>query len=182
MKLLNVKLMALSIMGVTAALALAASLRVADAAPRDSSAARLQRLEDREQILELLTAYGATLDRHDFAAFGRLFAEDALYVSGPAAPTRGRAAIQSMLENIITSNPSHLPPPNFHLFFNPSIQIEGDRATAQSKGAYVAPDPGTNTAQMVFFVSYEDTLIRREGRWLFQQRVVRSGIPSSPAK
>jgi hypothetical protein len=46
------------------------------ASPGDTIAARLQRLEDREQILELLTAYGATLDRHDFAAFGRLFAED----------------------------------------------------------------------------------------------------------
>jgi uncharacterized protein (TIGR02246 family) len=182
MKTLNVKLAAVSILGVTAVLALGASLRVADAAPADSSAARLQRLEDREQILELLTAYGATLDRHDFAAFGHLFAEDATYVSGPAAPTRGRAAIQSMLEKIITSNPSNLPAPNYHLFFNPSIQIDGDRATAQSRGAYVAPDLSTKTAQMVFFVSYEDTLVRREGRWLFQQRIVKSGIPSAPAK
>ena len=48
----------------------------------ESVAARLQRLEDREQILELLTAYGATLDRHDFAAFGLLFAEDAEYGGG----------------------------------------------------------------------------------------------------
>src|SRR5688572_29484417 len=99
MKRLTVKVIALAIMGVAAALAVAASVRVADAASRDSSAERLQRLEDREQILELLTAYGATLDQHDFVAFGRLFAEDATYVSGSAAPTRGRAAIQSMLEN-----------------------------------------------------------------------------------
>jgi uncharacterized protein (TIGR02246 family) len=179
MERLNVKPIAVVIMSVTAALAVAASLRIVDAAPRDSSAERLQRLEDREQVLELLTAYGATLDRHDFAAFGRLFADDATYVSGPAAPTRGRAAIQSMLENIITRNPSNLPPPNFHLFFNPSIRVEGDRATSQSRGAYVAPDLNTNTAQMVFFVSYEDTLVRRDGRWLFQQRVVKSGIPAA---
>jgi hypothetical protein len=86
MERLNVKPIAVVIMSVTAALAVAASLRIADAAPRDSSAERLQRLEDREQILELLTAYGATLDRHDFAAFGRLFADDATYVSGPGSP------------------------------------------------------------------------------------------------
>ena len=87
-----------------------------------------------------------------------------------------------MLENTITSNPSHLPPPNYHLYFNPSIHIEGDHATAQSKGAYVAPDSANKAAQMVFFVSYEDTLVRRDGRWLFQQRVVKGGIPASPAR
>lgn len=152
----------------------------------ESSAARLQRLEDREQILELMTAYGATLDSRDFAGFGQLFAQDATYVSG-GTPTRGRAAIQAMLEKTITSNPSNLPPPNFHLFFNPSIRVEGDRATARSLGAYVAPDLATKTTQMVFFVSYEDTLVRRDGRWLFQERVVKSGMAaqanaSAPAK
>src|SRR5688572_6064496 len=181
MKRPNVKLMALSVLSMTIALTLPASLHVAQAADGNSSAARLQRLEDREQILELMTAYGSTLDGRDFAAFGRLFAEDATYVSG-GAPTKGRTAIQSMLEKIITSNPSNLPPPNFHLFFNPSIRIDGDRATARSRGAYIAPDLATKTAQMVFFVSYEDTLVRRDGRWLFQQRVVRGGIPPAPAK
>jgi len=174
-------LMALSIMSMPIALTLPASSALAQAATGDTTAARLQRLEAREQILELMTAYGATLDSRDFAAFGRLFAEDATYVSG-GTPTKGRAAIQSMLEKIITSNPSNLPPPNFHLYFNPSIHVDGDRATAQSRGAYVAPDPTTKTAQMVFFVTYEDTLVRRDGRWLFQQRVVKGGIPPAPAK
>jgi uncharacterized protein (TIGR02246 family) len=185
MQVPNVKAIAMAGVAVLA-LIYAGAPRPADAAQSDtansdSTAARLQRLEDREQILELMSAYGATLDGRDFAAFGRLFAEDATYVSG-GAPTRGRAAIQSMLEKIITSNPSNLPPPNFHLYFNPSIQVNGDRATAQSRGAYVAPDPATKTAQMVFFVSYEDTLVRREKRWLFQQRVVKGGIPPAPAK
>ena len=143
----------------------------------DSIAARLQRLEDREQILELLTAYGATLDRHDFAAFGRLFAPDAEYGSGPGALTRGRAAIQAQLEKQITSNPMNLPPPNNHLFFNPSIQLDGDHATARSLGAYVAPDPATRTTRMVFFVAYQDELVRRDGQWLFQRRVIGSSGP-----
>ncbi|MDQ2642136.1 MAG: nuclear transport factor 2 family protein, partial [Pseudomonadota bacterium] len=98
-------------------------------------AERLQQLEDREQIRELMTAYGATLDRRDFAAFGELFAEDAEYGSGPSA-VQGRAAIQAQLENIIGSNPSNLPAPNFHLFFNPSIHVLGDTAQATSLGAY----------------------------------------------
>jgi uncharacterized protein (TIGR02246 family) len=152
------------------------------AAQPESTASRLQRLEDREQILELLIAYGATLDRHDFAAFGQLFAEDAEYGGGPGAPTRGRAAIQAQLEKQITSNPANLPPPNSHLSFNPSIRIQGDFATAHSLGAYVAPDPATKTTRMVFFVSYDDQFVRHDGRWLFQKRVLGSGPPPAAAK
>ena len=164
-------------LGVAITLGMAGSRRDSEAASADAIAARLQRLEDREQILELLAAYGATLDRHDFAAFGQLFAEDAEYASGPGAPTRGRAAIQAQLEKVITSNPSHLPAPNHHLFFNPSIQVNGDHATAHSLGAYVAPDAAGKTTQMVFFVAYNDQLVRRGGRWLFQRRAVGSGAP-----
>ncbi len=172
MKTTNVKLITLSMTGAIAVLALAASLHSVEAASRDATAERLQRLEDREQILELMTAYGATLDRRDFAAFGQLFTEDATYGGGPAA-TRGRAAIQAMLEKTLASNPSNLPGPNSHLFFNPSIHVEGDRATAQSKGAYTVPDAATKTTQLVFFISYEDTLVRHDGRWQFQQRVLK---------
>lgn len=163
--------------GVVITLAIAGSLRTSEAAQGDSTAARLQRLEDREQILELLTAYGATLDRRDFAAFGQLFTEDAEYGSGPGAPTRGRAAIQSQLERVITSNPSNLPKPNHHLFFNPSIKVDGDRATAHSLGAYSAPDATGQATRMVFFVAYDDVLVRRAGRWQFQRRIIGSGTP-----
>lgn len=163
--------------GAVIALVVAGSMRNSTAASGDTTAERLQRLEDREQILELLTAYGATLDRHDFVAFGQLFAEDAEYAGGPGAPTRGRAAIQAQLQRVITSNPSNLPAPNHHLFFNPSIQLDGDRATSRSLGAYVAPAPDGGSTQMVFFVTYDDLLVRSGGRWLFQRRTIGSGAP-----
>jgi uncharacterized protein (TIGR02246 family) len=141
--------------------------------------------EDRQQIEQLFADYGATLDRHDWEAFGRLFAEDAVFGGGAGEPARGRAAIQASLEKAITSNASRLPAPDFHVFFNPSIHVEGDHATAQSKGAYVIPDahsadgvPGA--AHMVFFCVYDDVLVRRAGHWLFQQRTLRSTMPPEP--
>jgi len=143
----------------------------------DSETDRLQKLEDRQAIEELFTAYGATLDRRDFAAFGRLFAQDAQYVGGPGEPTRGRGAIQSLLEKQITSNPAHLPEPAYHLFFNPSIEVAGDRATAHSKGAYVIPDLKNGGAQIIFFVSYDDVLVRQGGQWVFSRREIHSAIP-----
>lgn len=169
-----------AVIGAAVALAAAVPPRIGAAAQGDSTAARLQRLEDREQIIELLNAYGATLDRHDFAAFGQLFAEDAEYGGGPGAPTRGRAAIEAQLEKVIASNPSNLPAPNHHLFFDPSIRVDGDHATAHSLGAYTVPDAAGKpvpATQLVFIVAYDDMLVRKGGRWLFQRRVIGSGAP-----
>src|SRR5690606_10232535 len=120
----------------------------------DATSARLAQLEDREQIRQLLVDYGATLDRRDFAGFADLFTVDAEYAGGgPAA--RGRAAIRAQLEEILGSNPSNLPGPNFHLSFNPSVTLLADRATARSLGAYTAPDPAGGSTRLVFFVWYE---------------------------
>jgi hypothetical protein len=174
---MRVRIFPLAVLGALCALAAACATPGLTAA----DATRLQRLEDREQILELLTAYGATLDRRDYAAFGALFTEDATYGSGPGA-TRGRAAIQAQLERVMGSNPSNLPAPNFHIFFNPSIRIDGDNATARSLGAYTAPDAASGSTRMVFFVTYDDELVRREGRWLFQRRVIGNGAPPAPAR
>src|SRR5665213_1352768 len=113
--------------------------RSTQAATPGSDSLRVQRLEARQDIEELFAQYGASLDRRDFDAFGRLFAEDAVY-GGGGTPTRGRAAIQSQLQQTITANPSHLPGPDFHLYFNPSIRVDGDHATAHSMGAYLIPD------------------------------------------
>jgi uncharacterized protein (TIGR02246 family) len=155
---------------------LGAAIVLFASAPR-TDAARLQQLEDRAQITELLAAYGSTLDRHDFPAFGQLFAADAEYASGPGEPLKGRAAIQAMLERVITANPSGLPGPNRHLYFNPAIVLDGDRATVRSLGAYTVPDAATQSTRLVFFVGYQDTLVRQDGKWLFQKRVVGSAAP-----
>ena len=145
-----------------------------------SDARRLQSVQDRQAIEELFTAYGATLDRRDFTAFGQLFAEDAEYVGGPGEPTHGRAAIQAQLERTLASNPSHLPEPAYHLYFNPSIEVDGDRASAHSKGAYLIPDVNNGGARVIFFVSYEDALARQNGRWVFTRREIRSAMPGTP--
>ncbi|HTV78785.1 MAG TPA: nuclear transport factor 2 family protein [Steroidobacteraceae bacterium] len=168
--------------GAIAALGVVIAPRFVRADGSDSAAERLQRVEDRQEIEELFTAYGATLDRRDFDAFGRLFAEEAVYAGGPGTPVHGRAAIQALLQQQITSNPSHLPAPDFHLYFNPSIQVDGNRAVASSKGAYIIPDLANNGARIVFFVTYDDTLIRREGRWVFMSRTIHGGIPAPKSK
>jgi len=69
------RLAAWFVAGVATGIGLMVTPYFARADGRGVDAARLQRLEDRQAIEELFTAYGATLDSHDFAAFGRLFAK-----------------------------------------------------------------------------------------------------------
>lgn len=145
---------------------------------KDSVEARVQRLEDREEIRKLFNDYGGTLDRRDFGAFEMLFAENSEYTGGGGMGTlRGPKAIRAALENQMTANPAHLNSPNFHLFFNGSIDVNGDQATATSKSAFVVRSD-SNKPDMVFLASYDDVLVREHGQWKFQRRIVHGDIPA----
>lgn len=142
-----------------------------------SSAERLQILEDREEIRQLLINYGRTLDQKDFAGFARLFARNAEYHGGGgAAITRGPGAIARLLEDVIEKNPSQLNAPSFHLFCNETIQVAGNGATAISKGIFVARGDG-NQPEAVMLATYRDVLVREDGAWKFRQRLVQGDIP-----
>ncbi len=142
---------------------------------------RLRRLEDREEIRQLLVEYGRTLDRRDFVGFSKLFAENAEYTGGGGmGVTKGPAAIGKLLEDTFRKNPTGLRSPNFHLFANETIQVNGDEAVAVSKGLFVVPD-GTNKPATVMLATYSDVLIRENGRWKFKKRVVQGDIPAPPA-
>ncbi|MDB5684975.1 MAG: hypothetical protein JWM75_2673 [Sphingomonas bacterium] len=149
------------------ALALLAMPAIAPASP----ATELRALRDREEIRQLLIDYGATIDARDFAAFGRLFARDAEYASGPGAASKGPKAIATSLEAVFASNPSGVRDPNFHLLTNPQISLAGDTATARSMGLFVAP--GTDgRLQILIAARYADELVREGGRWRFRKRTV----------
>jgi ketosteroid isomerase-like protein len=162
---------------------LAAFLTLAAAgAPAQPAAgdARLQQLEDREAIRVLFNDYGRLIDERNFAAFAELFAANSEYVAGPNV-AKGPAAIRAQLEGAIGSNTMGIGSPNFHIFFNESIRVEGDRATATSKGAFVAPDE-KGRPQIIILATYDDVLTREGGRWKFQRRVVRGDLPAPRAR
>jgi 3-phenylpropionate/cinnamic acid dioxygenase small subunit len=144
----------------------------------ESIETRLRRLEDREEIRQLLIAYGHTLDMRDFVGFSRLFARNAEYVGGGGADvTIGPEAIGNLLEEIFRENPAGLNSPNFHLFANETIRIKGDEAMSTSKGAFIVRG-NDNRPETVMLATYHDELIRENGTWKFKRRVVRAEIPS----
>jgi uncharacterized protein (TIGR02246 family) len=141
-------------------------------APGRDSAARIQRIEDRVEIEQLLLNYGRHLDARDFKAYGQLFAHDGVWEGGMGT-VQGPAAIQAFMEKAIPGpNDAH----NFHLLSNFVIDVQGDSATAWSRWQFVAP--GQDGRPVVAQAGrYDDTLVREDGRWKFKRRMASNDLP-----
>jgi hypothetical protein len=136
--------------------------------------ARLRRLEDKEEIRRLLSDYGRFLDQRNFAAFSKLFADpDGEWIGG-MGKARGQLAIRTLMENSIGTKSGGS---NFHVFTNQVIDVDGDRATANTKWIFVVRSDA-NRPQPVYLGHYEDSLIRVTGKWKFLRRAVYSDIPA----
>jgi ketosteroid isomerase-like protein len=139
---------------------------------------RLRILEDREEIRQLLIEYGRALDQRDFGALSRLFSENAEYIGGGSLNAiKGPAAISKFVEEVFRKNPMGLRFPNFHLFANVTIQINGDEAYAKSKGFFVVPNED-DMPLAVMMATNDDVLVRDKGRWKFKRRIVHMEIPA----
>lgn len=148
-------------------------LQAARPAQADSTAARLQRFEDKDEIQQLLLDYGRHLDSRDFAAYGRLFAKDGEWVGGFGTASGGPAAIQAFMEKSMGTAPNAAK--NYHLLSNFVITVSGDTATAWSRWAFVVP--GERGASIAQAGRYDDTLVRENGRWKFKRRVASNDTP-----
>jgi hypothetical protein len=140
-------------------------------------AARVQRLEDLQEINILLLDYGRFLDARDFSAYSRLFAKDGTWTGGFGS-VQGPAAIQAFMEKNIGTTPNRAN--NYHLLTNFAIDLQGDTGTAWSRWAFVVP--GADAKPVIAQAGhYDDTLIRENGRWRFQRRVAASDLPTPTA-
>jgi ketosteroid isomerase-like protein len=149
-------------------------LSTASAQTQPSIAARLQRLEDMEEIRTVLVNYGRFLDARDFGAYSRLFAKDGEWVGG-FGTVKGPAEIRTFMEMQIPGKNSGN---TYHILSNFEIEVRGDTATAWSRWAYVTP--GTDGKPVIAQGGrYDDTLVRENGAWKFKRRVASNDIPSA---
>jgi uncharacterized protein (TIGR02246 family) len=139
-------------------------------------AARVDALEAQEAIRGLWAEYGRTLDARDFVAFSKLFAKDATF-GGGAGAAKGPEAIGAFLEKAIGTNYPDSKGKNFHLYFNESIEVHGDRASAISKGGYVMATADNTKADFLLLAEYRDQFVKEDGRWKFYRREIVGEIP-----
>jgi ketosteroid isomerase-like protein len=146
------------------------------AAQNDASvAARLQRLEDIEQIRTLLLDYGRFLDSRDLNAYSRLFAQDGEWVGGFGS-AKGPAGILEFMQKNLGTGPNRNG--SYHILSNFEIDVKGDTATAWSRWTFIVP--GSDGKPVISQAGrYDDQLVRENGRWKFKRRTASNDIPAA---
>jgi hypothetical protein len=139
---------------------------------------RVRALEDREEIRNLLQEYRRTLDVRDMRAFSELFASNGTWAGGTGRAT-GPEAIHDMLVAQLPDNPPAPASTLWHLITDPTIALDGDRATAHSFWMHCRRGDG-DTPLLPTLGSYEDELVRENGRWRFLRREAARLIPHLP--
>ena len=153
--------------------------RRADAGTGQALAARIEALEAQEAIRGLWADYGRTLDARDFVAFSKLFARDAEF-GGPGAPGQGPGRHRGVPREGHRHQLPDSKGKNFHLYFNESIDVQGDRATAISKGGFVMATADNSKADFLLLcdlIKWTAEFVREDGTWKFSERPVIGEIP-----
>lgn len=125
--------------------------------------------DDYFAIQNLLHQYPYALDRGDFDAVGRLFAEARVYSGGVLLADRDAAAFAKAFRDWVITYPDGTPRTR-HMLANVVITPEGDdRATVSSYVMVFQQAPGT-ALQPVIGGDYRDTVAKRDGAWRFIER------------
>ena len=158
---------------------LAASILAPVSRGQATLAARVQRLEDIEEIRILLTDYGRYLDAHDLVAYSKLFATDGEWVGG-FGTGKGASGVLALMQKNLGATPTNKPGSTYHLLTNFLIDVDGNTATAWSRWNFVVTG-SDNSPKILYGGHYDDTLVRETGHWKFKKRVAVNDIPSGNA-
>jgi uncharacterized protein (TIGR02246 family) len=141
-----------------------------------SAEERLRRLEDVEAIQRLMLDYRACLDAKDIRGYAALFAADGEFIAGEmraTGPEEIFALVDGMRGTLLTDRGGD----DVHIVANPTIDVDGDRATADSMWIYVVR--GEDDAPVLSKIGrYHDVLTREDGRWRFLRREAPTIIPA----
>ena len=183
--------------GSVAALAALCALAATTTAPAEAAtrhpaagglAARLQVLEDRAAIEDLLESYTAALDSSDWNAYADVFARDGQLV-WLGQTMNGREAIRTRMSSVVlgvprkagVAAPAGAGPgrnPQRHILSNIQIRIDGDHATTAARWTLVIQLPDGKDA-IDSTGRYADQLVREDGHWKIAHRVISGDIPVS---
>jgi uncharacterized protein (TIGR02246 family) len=125
-------------------------------------------MSDLDDIRHALAEYALVHDRLDLEGFVALFAQEGRYVSRSVTHD-GRAAIREFIGAVYAKRPvDHRMK---HLYANAVIDI-GDADTANVTSDFLAYERFTADGawQINMIAQCVDTLVKRDGRWLFLER------------
>jgi len=120
----------------------------------------------KDEIRELHGRYNHLMDSFQAEAFASLFTTDGVWELVGVRTVRGRDELVEFIEGLEADTGERL---RRHCVFNEVIQLDGDRASAQS---YVLAWLGSprEPPQLFALGRYDDVLRRENDRWLFEHR------------
>jgi uncharacterized protein (TIGR02246 family) len=128
-------------------------------------AARLKRIEDRDEIRTLVAGYGRVVDDRDMDGLRALFTPDVTFGAiGAAQKIEGREAVVAYYE----SRYAEMPLSN-HFTHDHTITLESDDLARGHVNAHV--EVIRRGEPMVVAMRYADIYVRHEGAWKFQERI-----------
>jgi len=104
----------------------------------EALAARLQALEDREAIRELIASYGPLADTGAADALSQLWTEDGRYAVGGMTEAKGRAAIAALIDGSV--HRKLMADGCAHMLGPVTITLDGDTATARGHSVVFRAD------------------------------------------
>lgn len=128
-------------------------------------AARLKRLEDRDEIRALVARYGRVVDDRDMDGLRALFTPDVIFGAiGSSQKLEGREAVVAYYE----SRYADMPLSN-HFAHDHVITLESDDLAVGYANSHV--EMIRLGEPMVVALRYADTYARHEGAWKFKERI-----------
>ena len=130
--------------------------------------------EDRLAIRELIESYADAVTRRDAGAWAAVWAEDSRWLM-PAlnASFEGKHTIVSSWVQMMAEyhGPADRPWAFSFVSVLGGMHVAGDRATVRSYSIEAFADASGKTIHLKG--QYDDVVVRRNGRWLFQERAWR---------
>jgi len=133
---------------------------------------RLQQLEDRIAIRELIDAYTYCADTRNIQGHMALFTEDTNFevymdekIPTPTQVVTGRNSLFPVFDDLNQYLST------MHFNGQSTIKVNGDRATATTYcRAYHLKLPDGVQHLMIAGIRYYDTMVKQDGAWLFAER------------
>jgi len=128
---------------------------------------RVARLEARNDIVELVTAYAVACDQHDMPGLMALFTEDAAFASpGGAMDAVGQGAIEAMFIELFK-----IRGPAYHWTHDVCVDVHESGNTA-SGAVYSHAETTPNGVVSLAAMRYADDYVREDGAWKFARREI----------
>jgi hypothetical protein len=133
--------------------------------------------DDRAAIEDLQARYMFALDFHDADAYVATFTEDGVLDYGPVI--KGREAIRKVIVDMGKRFSDQAPDASGlwpwvgrHNISNIVIKVDGDKAEGRAYWFHYNNNTPKRTGQLDAFGTYEDEMVKVDGKWLFSKRKI----------